>query len=70
MLCELYHLYWRLHGGHRLVDGGEGGDRRHENVVTDQNVALHQGVCEGGGRHCDVGGRLKQKLWEICTIVK
>lgn len=20
----LYYLYWRLHGGHRLVDGGEG----------------------------------------------
>lgn len=57
----LFHLYGRLHGGHGLVDGGEGRDGRHENVVADQHVALDQGVCERGGGHCDVGGHLVKK---------
>lgn len=55
--CCAY-LHWRLHGGHGLVDGGEGRDGRHEDIVADQHVALHQSVCQRGGWHCDVGGHL------------
>lgn len=63
ILCNdvLYYLYRGLHGGHGLVDGGEGRDGRHENIVTDQHVALDQSVCQRGGRDCDVGGYLMYK---------
>ena len=52
------YLYRRLHGSHGLIDGGEGRDGRHEDVVTDQDIPLDQGVGQGGRRHSDVGGHL------------
>lgn len=66
LLCSavLQYLYRRLHGGHGLVDGGKGRDGGHENIVTDQHIALDQGVCQRGRRDCDVGGYLMQK-WRV-----
>lgn len=52
------YLYGRLHGGHGLVDGGEGGDGRHEDIVADQHVALHQSVSQRRWRDCYIGGYL------------
>lgn len=61
-----YYLYRRLHGGHRLVDGGERWDSRHEDVVADQHVALDQSVCQRRRGYCDVGGYLESKRGVSC----
>lgn len=62
------HLHRGLHGGHGLVQGRERGHGRHQHLVANQDVPLHQGLNQRRWGNGDVRGNLlEEKETERCT---